>query len=230
LQFNSHPIKDFVITEDSGIVQTIECIPEEFRKNFTLIINKEPIGQIKSIDKAYSSIKTTYIFHCEDDWEFYRTCFIEDSKELLALNKSILQVWLRSYYYDIRIHSSYHYWGERLEHNGVIYHRVMSNKPDWQGFSFNPGLRRLNDYHDIGKYGDYDHEKSLSKLYHDKGMWAATLEADAVAHTGFGSHVPDIRENKKKAKKKFKATLTAIALIVFSSVIGYLLSISNVST
>jgi hypothetical protein len=106
----------------------------------------------------------------------------------------------------------------------------MSNKPDWQGFSFNPGLRRLNDYHDIGKYGDYDHEKSLSKLYHDKGMWAATLEADAVAHTGFGSHVPDIRENKKKAKKKFKATLTAIALIVFSSVIGYLLSISNVST
>jgi hypothetical protein len=207
LQQNSYPIKGFIITEDSGDEAVRECAPEALRDKFTFIVNNPKLGQVKSIDKAYGLVETPYIFHCEDDWEFYRSGFVEDSKALLEVDSNILQVWLRSFYHDIRIHSGYHYWGDRAEHDGIGYYRVMSRKPDWAGFSFNPGLRRLSDYQMIGKYDDYDHEKSLSVLYRDKGMWAAALESDAVAHLGFGEHVEDVRENKKRIRKKRRKIL-----------------------
>jgi len=227
LDYNTYPIKQFIITEDSGHQEVMDCVPERLRDKFTFLINEENQGQIKSIDHAYSLVTTKYIFHCEDDWEFYRSNFIEDSKKLLQLDSDILQVWLRSYYHDIRIHSGYHSCGERLEHEGIPYYRVLSSKADWQGFSFNPGLRRLSDYLDIGKYGDYDHEKSLSKLYSNKKMWAATLEADAVAHTGFDSHVPDIREKDKKSKRKQKNLFRLTAILAITLYIGYLLGSIN---
>jgi len=227
LQFNSYPIKAFIITEDSGSEEVFSSIPEALRDKFTFLINKENIGQIKSIDNAYAKVDTPYIFHCEDDWEFYRSSFIEDSKKILESNKEIIQVWLRSYYYDIRIHSGYHYWGERLKQNDVAYYRVMSHKQDWQGFSFNPGLRRLNDYLNIGKYDDYDHEKSLSKLYSDNGMWAATLEADAVSHLGFDNHVVDVRERDKKTKRARKKALQNCLLISITLFVGYFIGITS---
>lgn len=34
------------------------------------INNEGRRGQIYSIDRAYAQVKTDYIFHCEDDWEF----------------------------------------------------------------------------------------------------------------------------------------------------------------
>ena len=134
IRFNQHPIKHFIIIEDSGDDAVYGCVPELYRQYFTFLINKSKLGQIKSIDKAYSLVDTPYIFHCEDDWVFYRYGFIEDSKLLLEANKDILQVWLRSYYHDIKVHSGYHYQGERQQISGVYYYRVMSHKPDWQGF------------------------------------------------------------------------------------------------
>ena len=42
-----------------------------------LIFNENRQGQIKSVDYAYSMVETPYIFHLEDDWEFYESYFIE---------------------------------------------------------------------------------------------------------------------------------------------------------
>ena len=39
------------------------------------IFNERRRGQILSIDRLYSTIDTEYIFHCEDDWEFYKKRF-----------------------------------------------------------------------------------------------------------------------------------------------------------
>ena len=48
-----------------------------------MIINEKRLGQMKSIDKAYSEVDTEYIFHCEDDWKFFKNGFIEKSMKLL---------------------------------------------------------------------------------------------------------------------------------------------------
>lgn len=70
---------------------------------------KKNLGQIKSIDLAYQEVKTDYIFHCEDDWLFYRSGFIEDSMTILESDQSILTVWLRDIEKDIEKNYPFHY-------------------------------------------------------------------------------------------------------------------------
>ena len=49
----------------------------------TRIFNEKKLGQARSIDLAYSMVETEYIFHCEEDWEFYVGEFIEQSISIL---------------------------------------------------------------------------------------------------------------------------------------------------
>ena len=81
--FNSMPIRQVVITEDSGSKAVEQCIPEHWRPHTRFIINMPKLGQMLSIDAAYALVETRWIFHCEDDWAFYRPGFIEDSMALL---------------------------------------------------------------------------------------------------------------------------------------------------
>ena len=99
-KYNTHPIERYVITEDSAdqeIFNKCERLnKDKYESRLEFIFNHEKLGQSKSIDKAYSTIDTEYIFHLEDDYEFYRSGFIEVSKDLLESRPEILQGWLQS--------------------------------------------------------------------------------------------------------------------------------------
>ncbi|MDP0561838.1 MAG: glycosyltransferase [Candidatus Endonucleobacter sp. (ex Gigantidas childressi)] len=218
-EFNTYPIKKMIITEDSGNHDIYSIIPEEHKNNFLIIINSENVGQIRSIDKAYAKVDTYYIFHCEEDWIFYRKGFIENSKSILISNDKVYQVWLRSYYHDIHQDYPFHTLGEDISANGVTAYRLLSSKQKWQGFSFNPGLRRLSDYHSIpGGYRSFltennsslSTESALSKHMRDNNMFAAVLENDAVAHIGYNDHIKDKNEIMKKRQKKITRLLLAL--------------------
>lgn len=223
LKFNTEPIKEFIIVEDSGDETVFESIPDNSKEYFTVILNNPNLGQIKSIDKAYALVKTKYVFHCEDDWEFYRSGFIEGSIKILDSDKEILQVWLRDYYHDIKVHSPYHYLGKKQTIDNTHFHKVETTKEDWQGFSFNPGIKRYSDYQKMGLYNSFGGEKILSKAYHQAGFYAVILENSAVAHIGFDNHIEDVREKVKKRKKKQKRLLINIILFVLALIIGYAL-------
>ncbi|WP_422409949.1 MULTISPECIES: glycosyltransferase [unclassified Endozoicomonas] len=223
LDTNTYPIKRLIVIEDSGSDKITNYIPEEIKPYTDIIINKKKLGQIKSIDKAYSKVDTEYIFHCEDDWRFYRPGYIEDSLQILESNSHVLQVWLRSFYHDISIHSPYHSLGERESIGQNHFYRINSDKKEWQGFSFNPGLRRVSDYRAITAYDNFPSEKALSIHYAAKGYYAVILENDAVLHTGFGQHVEDPREKTKKTKKKLRRQLSYILLSIVCFGLGYIL-------
>jgi hypothetical protein len=95
LTFNTYPISEYIIIDDSANAYCHSEIKKEFGSMFKIICNTTRIGQINSIDKAYLFIKTPWIFHLEDDWQFYRDGFIEDSLALMKADPKILQVWLR---------------------------------------------------------------------------------------------------------------------------------------
>ena len=85
-EFNTYPIKKIIITEDSTEGKKLEKLISKYKdkkQNFQLIVNETRLGQLKSIDKAYREIDTKYIFHCEDDWKFFKKGFIEKSIKLL---------------------------------------------------------------------------------------------------------------------------------------------------
>lgn len=222
-QFNTADIREVIITEDSGDDAVRLAIPEHWHDHCVFFVNRPKLGQLASIDLAYQSVKTPYIFHCEDDWAFYRPGFIEDSKTVLQQRPDILQVWLRNYVYDLQVHSPYIHLGPRELIGGVPCYPLLSDKPEWQGFSLNPGLRRIKEYRLCAPFAGFQGEKGLSKRYAQLNLGAVTLEGDAVLHTGFGLHVSTSEERVTKARRKRRERIKLAAMLVLGLGIGWLI-------
>jgi GT2 family glycosyltransferase len=71
LRFNRAPIARYALVEDSGD-EAVRDVVAEAGPSFDVLVNKERLGQLRSIDRAYETVTTPYIFHCEDDWRFLR--------------------------------------------------------------------------------------------------------------------------------------------------------------
>jgi len=197
-KFNTCPIKKIIIIDDSGkkgcIDEAIKKIPENIEK--LIIYNEKNIGQIKSIDKAYSLVDTEYIFHCEDDWEFYDYGFIEKSLEILTVNDKIFTVWLRPYN-NLKVLKNGHPIHSEIYYNLFRLMSVFQERTNiWSGFTFNPGLRKTKVCKLFMPYSQYIDskecncggvEQALSNLYYKNGFRCAiTLnEKGFVKHIGW---------------------------------------------
>ena len=93
---NSYRLDDLFLVEDSVDLNVYKHVEKKWGKKLKLFFNKNKKGQIQSIVDTYKKIKTPYIFHCEDDWIYTRSGFIEDSLKILKTDKKIIQVWLES--------------------------------------------------------------------------------------------------------------------------------------
>src|SRR5262245_59599823 len=80
-KFNTYPCKLLVI-EDGEF-----CNQKLSRKWNSPIVEwiatGRRVGQIAAVDYVYARVTTPYIFHCEDDWEFYESGFVESSLTIL---------------------------------------------------------------------------------------------------------------------------------------------------
>jgi hypothetical protein len=190
LKFNTYNINRFHIHDDSG-----QPIPEDLQNDFPFIIWTQPAeriihNQIRSLDFLWWSCETEYAFFGEDDWEFYRSGFIEESMTIMEAHPKILQVWLRELE-DTNKHP--------IEWNlGESFGRLKVNNGLWSGTRFNPGLKRKADYDLIGSYGKYatfDREKpwkaeaTISQVYYKLGFSAAILPLGYIKHIGINRHV-----------------------------------------
>ena len=203
-QYNTYPIADVIIIEDSGTTDKMLFLQEIIPVPYQLVKNKKPLGQMASIDKAYKMVKTPYIFHCEDDWEFYKSGFVEASFEVLFHDPSVITVWLRSHT-DTNGHPIEGV--DRFAGSSKYHYFTLHYKGYWHGFSFNPGLRRLSDAKKLMPFSkleilvkDKDENKTLvgeadlSVHYKNLGYRAAItgIRTGYVKHIGWGHHVPPI--------------------------------------
>lgn len=142
------------------------------RHNTVWINNGVQRGQIFSIDKAYEQVTQPHIFHLEDDWQFVESGFLEKSFEILEQDPSVHSVMVRNDQHPI------------------------DTATGWGCFSFNPGLRRLSDYQQLGSYGrhtgyspdDRSAELTLSKLHRERGFHLGWLPRHCY-HIGAERHV-----------------------------------------
>lgn len=167
--FNSHPFKEVIVVED-GVGGRV--------------------GQVEAIDYAYARVKTPYIFHCEDDWEFTRCGFIEHSLDVLERFPLALQVWLRAH-----DDTNGHPLVMLPEFSG---YRTLSTDHYWKGFSWNPGLRRMSDYLRLGSYSAHKldtnahTEQRVGEIYASWGYHAVILNRCHVRHLGAGRSVLEV--------------------------------------
>ena len=184
-------VKRILVIEDGDGDPTHICC----RYGAQLIKTGTRTGQARAIDHAYAHVDTKYIFHMEDDWEFYRPGFIEKSRAILEHDPSTLLVWLRAWD-DTNGHPlSFQSDDDSL---GVL---SFDFGGYWHGFTFNPALRRLFDYKRLGSFADHKlgafpsaagaaHEAAASAYYRNLGYRAVILDRMGyVRHLGWGRHV-----------------------------------------
>uniref|UniRef100_A0A7S4L9L5 Glycosyltransferase 2-like domain-containing protein n=1 Tax=Guillardia theta TaxID=55529 RepID=A0A7S4L9L5_GUITH len=126
LRANTYPIDRYILIEDSGDMSMAARVIEEFGDIFDIIVNKKRMGQLYSIDKAYSAVNTEFIFHCEDDWIFNGIPnFISDSISVLLHEPraSTVHISNTSFLYPIDDF-------EWMTPDGVPYHKILNARPE----------------------------------------------------------------------------------------------------
>jgi glycosyltransferase involved in cell wall biosynthesis len=190
LKYNTYPITEWIIVDDSCNVDMWDEL-KRYLPNCTLLLSNEKRGQIRCIDDAYSAVKTPYIFHCEDDYEFSKGGFMEQSLEILETQPTIMQVWL--------FQGHNHPVEPMILKTGDTFFRLLGDYDEgkWHGFTWNPGLRRLADYKLIAPFSSFIREGDFNALtecrigqkFYEMGFRSAILNDIYCKHIGVGRHV-----------------------------------------
>lgn len=168
---------EIIIIEDSADKTMRDYLLEHY-SHFHLIIHDKTMGAYESIDEAYSHVKTPFVFHCEDDWEFYKSGFIERSIDVLEGNPMIMQVNLSN-----------------GNNQPIIYnsdYSVFGSDGVWNGFTCNPSIRSMAAYEKTKPWTQWiDKTKDLAiqeymvgRKYFELGYKAAYLNESFCKHTG----------------------------------------------
>jgi peptidoglycan/xylan/chitin deacetylase (PgdA/CDA1 family) len=197
--FNTYPLSQIIVVEDGPSSANAGLAAKYAERGITWLATESRVGQIAAIDYAYSYVDCPYIFHLEDDWQFFAGGFIEKSLTVLQSLPSCIQVWIRAL--DDTMGHPLRSAAMRVE-NIDVRRAEFGYLEKWHGFTFNPGLRRTQDYHRLGKYGfhvtfdptePYQSEGRLSEVYRDLGFYAVILADNEgkgyIWHIGDGRRI-----------------------------------------
>ena len=181
LKFVDVQPKQYILVEDSGD-ESVREILAPFNLPFEILVNQSNIGHHASVDRAYAQVKFLHIFHCQDDWEFFRTGFIQESFILLnALPKaSAIMLRGRDEHRMLRRIAGQEIGGVRFCQPSPYCYKTFF------GYSYNPGLRRLADYQKLSPLAKIKGgEAEVSCKFLLLGFTTAHLEIPACAHIGW---------------------------------------------
>lgn len=188
LKFNTYDIKEFFVHDDSR-----DDIPQDLKDDFPMVMFVRPAeriikNQIRSLDYLWWFVQTPYAFFGEDDWEFTKEGFIEDSMEIMETDPKILMVWIK----ELEEHNA-----SPVEWN--MHYGIFKRMPQlWSWHRFNPSLKRKADYDLIAPFSKHTTfnpskpwkaEADISQVYHRLGYTAAILPEAYMRHIGGGRHV-----------------------------------------
>ena len=143
VKYNTYPIAQVILCEDSGINGIVDFVKNILPYPITFCYNEMRMGQMKTIEKYTQLIKTPYVFHLEDDYEFFDSGFIELSFRILDLDPRISQVLLEDEQHTY----------SKIDIGNPLCYKVMTNKLDEINanngdgpltvFSWRPSLKRF---------------------------------------------------------------------------------------
>lgn len=169
LRHNTYYIHKFLFRDDSGVEKiwddTFDLLDKMEIPFSWNLLKLGQMGQARSIDFMMKHVKTPYVFHLEDDWEFDRSEFIEDCFEVM--DDRTLQV--------------------RVRHrdDGSATQTVPFNeKADLctnHLFSFNPHLRKTGIVHQFEGFNETTLGDLMGKSLGAQTLW---LKEGACRHIG----------------------------------------------
>jgi hypothetical protein len=146
INVNQDLIERFLIVEDSMNKDIANNIINKYGNKVDLIFNSKRVGQAPSLDRAYRTVHTQFIMHCEDDYEWRGgPDILRDSIDILTERKDTHKIWCR-HFEDYLIDQGQDQFEEEIQQTSTGIPYKMLKVRDWCGFTFNPGLIRTEDY------------------------------------------------------------------------------------
>lgn len=181
LMNQQQPVK-IIVHEDDPKVEKGDCL---IGSDWITTDLTGGIGQHKSIEKFLQFFSTVkYYVHLEDDWEFRNTYdWIRESVDIMEHDSNIIKVICR----DGSPHPCKH---DRTAtplhrmHYGILDPWTGPDGINWKGFSWNPGVTRLDL---LKKFIPFPKtEQEVGYLIHDAGYRVAELSTPVYKHIGYG--------------------------------------------
>lgn len=184
IKMNTYPVKR-IIGHNDGDDRFFRNFLQRFPQIEHWQFSNKRIGYAKSLDNLLQQVDTKYVFTTEDDWLYHQNPgFIERSLEILENNSDIHQVWIR----DLSDHG--HPVGDPIFVNGHEVRPVLPGyRKIWNGFSLNPGLRRMSDLRTffpdgLSNCGDGD-EATLAQHTAKFNYKAVSIVRSSIKHIGY---------------------------------------------
>jgi hypothetical protein len=200
-----YDVERIIVAEDSGDASAALAFAAR-HPIVDMRVNTPRLGQMKSIDKLYSEIKTPFVIHLEDDWHFERGCDLDRLANILdaRCDFTVLVSCYREYptRYDRR--------AERTKILGVpLKVFPLDVHPEWFSYSFNPTVVPMRNWHEFGPFERAGTEGGLSLIMKRAGKTFASIAESTGFHTGEDRHIDDPHQ-PLRAKGFFPKLLRSI--------------------
>ena len=206
VKFNTYPIKLAIICEDSGKKGISDFARDILPYDTVLCYNETRIGQMKTIEKYTPLITTQYVFHLEDDYEFFASGFIELSFKILESDSNISQVLLEDEQYRF----------PTIDINNLLCLKCMTsdgsiiNENNGDGalscYSWRPSLKHIKIHKLRMPYELWDDEYTIQLHLNKMGKYSviSRLHPNGFCkHIGKDAHVQDTTHIKIVSRKDF---------------------------
>jgi hypothetical protein len=176
------------IYDDSANRDQQKQIIDAYSRRFDLYLGEERRGQAFGLDFLYSKVETPWLFHCEDDWEFIDTGYLQESAKVLNGDLSIMIVGLAIKQEYFRLGAAvnlYEIQGARIYNHPKW--RIDEKHGYWHGWVGSPNLKRTNDLKKFPKFSSvFDEEEWDREVFGKSGYKSVWLEKCYVRHIGYG--------------------------------------------
>lgn len=190
MEKNTYPLYEYLLIDDGEDIEQHNLIKNAYGNQFKLIMEGH-IGHPACVDRIYQEVKTEYIFHNQDDWEFVGGGdFIQKSIDILEEFPNIGIVCIRrddmEHPFMPEIYSTRTDVKFQKVVPGWVHGNPCYQNDGWFGFTFNPGLRRKSDYEKMKPLSQYKYERACGWKFRDLGLEVAYLTNNYVKHIGWG--------------------------------------------
>jgi len=192
VKFNTYPIKEVILCEDSGVKGIVDFAKEILPYPIKFYYNNDRIGQMKTINKYITQVKTPYVFHMEDDYEFFDKGFIELSFKILDSDPNISQVLLQDEQHDFY----------KVDIDNDLCYKILTDDPNHHDikkrnngdgdlcvFSWRPSLKSLEVALLKVPYKRWDDEYTIQLEINKRGLYAVVTKNTKNGRKGFCTHI-----------------------------------------
>ena len=173
-----------VIVDDSGTAGVFETLVNRYGAWCDVICFPDNRSQWWAMDFMVSYCSTEYIFYLEDDWEFIKSGYLNQSKAILQKYRNVGTVdiswrtfdWQGLDCYEKTLIDDCFYWKKSWTISD--YHLA------WYGWIGSPNLKRRDDLILLGRVEKWHNEWNIDRKFRALGFRAVFLNDKYVEHLG----------------------------------------------